>query len=141
MIRIWQRIVGSKVLPQVVNEHMPLDPTSPLGLAVIGLGAFYLFMLAGTLPKRPRVSWLIPLVWFVLSFKGIRQGPLFAVCARGRDRGLVEAHALAPTAREVRRRLDRVGRGQCRRIAAPLESGVICPSITHGVQLSILPLK
>ena len=81
MIRIWQRIVASKVLPEVVNEHMPLDPVSPLGLTVIALGAFYLFMLAGTLPKVPRVSWLIPLVWFLLSFKGIRQGPLFAVCA------------------------------------------------------------
>ena len=81
MIRIWQRIVGSKVLPQVVNEHMPLDPTSALGLAVIGLGLFYLVLLAGVLPKAPRVSWLIPLVWFALSFKGIRQGPLFAVCA------------------------------------------------------------
>jgi hypothetical protein len=81
MIRIWQRIVGSKVLPEVVNEHMPLDPTSPLGLTVIALGAFYIVLLAGTLPKVPRVSWLIPLVWFVLSFKGIRQGPLFAVCA------------------------------------------------------------
>jgi hypothetical protein len=81
MIRIWQRIVASKVLPQVVNEHMPLDPTSPLGFAVIGLGAFYIVLLLGTLPKLPRVSWLIPLVWFILSFKGIRQGPLFAVCA------------------------------------------------------------
>ena len=81
MIRIWQRIVGSKVLPEVVNEHMPLDPTSPLGLAVIGLGAFYALVLLGTLPKAPRVTWLIPLVWFALSFKGIRQGPLFAVCA------------------------------------------------------------
>ena len=81
MIRIWQRIVGSKVLPEVVSEHMPLDPTSPLGLSVIGMGMFYLAMLLGTLPKRPRVSWLVPLVWFALSFKGIRQGPLFAVCA------------------------------------------------------------
>ncbi len=81
MIRIWQRIVASKVLPEVVNEHMPLDPTTPLGLTVVALGAFYLVMLAGTLPKAPRVSWLIPLVWFALSFKGIRQGPLFAVCA------------------------------------------------------------
>ena len=81
MIRIWQRIVASKVLPEVVNEHMPLDPGSPLGLTVIALGGFYLFLLAGTLPKLPRVSWLVPLVWFALSFKGIRQGPLFAVCA------------------------------------------------------------
>jgi hypothetical protein len=81
MIRIWQRIVGSKVLPEVINEHMPLDPVSPLGLTVIALGVVYLALLAGTLPKSPRVSWLIPLVWFALSFKGIRQGPLFAVCA------------------------------------------------------------
>lgn len=81
MLRIWQRIVGSKVLPQVVHEHMPLEPTEPLGLAVIGLGVFYLVMLAGTLPRLPHVSWLIPLVWFALSFKGIRQAPLFAVVA------------------------------------------------------------
>ncbi|AWM38216.1 hypothetical protein GobsT_36710 [Gemmata obscuriglobus] len=81
MIRIWQRIVASKVLPEVVNEHMPLDPSSALGLAVIGLGIFYLVLLAGALPRAMRVSWLVPLVWLVLSFKGIRQGPLFAVCA------------------------------------------------------------
>ena len=81
MIRIWQKIVGSKVLPEVVNEHMPMDPTSPLGLMVLALGGFYLVLLAGTFPKVPRVSWLIPLVWLALSFKGIRQGPLFAVCA------------------------------------------------------------
>ncbi len=81
MIRIWQRIVASKVLPAVVHEHMPLNPTEPLGLAIIGLGAFYLVLLLGTLPRRPQVTWLIPLVWFALSFKGIRQGPLFAITA------------------------------------------------------------
>ncbi|HEV3436598.1 MAG TPA: hypothetical protein VG122_04525 [Gemmata sp.] len=81
MIRIWQRIVASKVLPAVVHEHMPLNPTEPLGLAIIGLGAFYLILLLGTLPRRPQVTWLIPLVWFALSFKGIRQGPLFAITA------------------------------------------------------------
>ncbi len=80
MIRIWQRIVGSKVLPQIIHEHMPMDPTKPLGLAVVGLGVCYLVLLAGALP-RLRVSWLIPLVWFALSFKGIRQGPLFAITA------------------------------------------------------------
>jgi hypothetical protein len=80
MLRIWQRIVGSQVLPRVVHEHMPMDPTKPLGLAVVGLGAFYLVLLVGALP-RVRVSWFIPLVWFVLSFQGIRQGPLFAITA------------------------------------------------------------
>ena len=81
LINTWQRIVGSKVLPQVVNEHMPLDPTSPLGLTIIAFGAFYLVLLAGVAPRLPRVSWLLPLVWLVLSFKGIRQGPLFAITA------------------------------------------------------------
>ena len=81
MINTWRRIVGSKVLPEVVHEHMPLDPTSPLGLTVMGFGAFYLFLLAGTLPRLPRVSWLVPLAWLVLSFKGVRQGPLFAITA------------------------------------------------------------
>jgi hypothetical protein len=81
MIRIWQRIVASKVLPAVIREHMPLNPTEPLGLAIIGLGVFYLILLLGTLPRLPHVSWFIPLVWFALSFKGIRQGPLFAITA------------------------------------------------------------
>jgi hypothetical protein len=94
MIRIWQRIVGSTVLPKIITEHMPLDPTSPLGMGVLGLGAFYIVLLAGTIVRTegektganartslPRVSWVIPLVWLVLSFKGIRQGPLFAIVA------------------------------------------------------------
>jgi hypothetical protein len=80
MIRIWQKIVGSKVLPEVIHEHMPMDPTKPLGIAVVALGVFYFAILAGALPAL-RVSWLIPLVWFALSFKGIRQGPLFAIVA------------------------------------------------------------
>lgn len=81
MINTWRRIVGSKVLPEVVNEHMPLDPASPLGQTVIGFGVLYLALLLGTLPKLPRVSWLVPLAWLVLSFKGIRQGPLFTITA------------------------------------------------------------
>ncbi len=81
LLNTWQRIVGSKVLPEVVNEHMPLDPASPLGQTVIGFGVLYLALLAGTLPKCPRVSWLVPLAWLVLSSKGIRQGPLFAITA------------------------------------------------------------
>ena len=51
MIRIWQKIVGSKVLPEVIHEHMPMDPTKPLGIAVVALGVFYLAMLAGALPN------------------------------------------------------------------------------------------
>ncbi|MBX9622270.1 MAG: hypothetical protein K2X82_00495, partial [Gemmataceae bacterium] len=81
LLRTWGRIAGSGVLPKVVDEHMPLDPAMPAGLAVLGFGLFYLALLVGTLPARPRVTWLIPLVWLALSIKGIRNGPLFAVTA------------------------------------------------------------
>ena len=81
LLHTWGRIVGSAVLPQVVDEHMPLDPRTPAGLAVLGFGLFYLVLLVGTLPARPRVTWLIPVVWLALSLKGIRNGPLFAVTA------------------------------------------------------------
>jgi hypothetical protein len=81
MIHTWKRIVGSDVLKQVVNEHKPLDLTKAPDQVIFGLGIAYLILLAGTLPKWPRVTWLIPLVWLALTAKGIRQGPLFAVTA------------------------------------------------------------
>lgn len=81
MIHTWKRIVGSDVLKQVVNEHKPLDLAKAPDQVVFGLGVAYLILLAGTLPKRPQVTWLLPLVWLALTAKGIRQGPLFAVTA------------------------------------------------------------
>ncbi|MFO0805273.1 MAG: hypothetical protein U0791_19390 [Gemmataceae bacterium] len=81
LLNTWQRIVGSRVLQYIVNEHMPLDPSTPLGMTVVGFGIFYLVMLGGVFPKLPRVSWLVPLIWLALSFKGIRQAPLFAITA------------------------------------------------------------
>jgi hypothetical protein len=51
------------------------------GQVTVAFGLLYLFALLGTLPKRPRVSWLLPLVWLAFAFQGIRQGPLFAVVA------------------------------------------------------------
>ncbi len=80
----WQRIVGSTVLPKVVNEHKPLDLSQDADRVVAGFVAVYLVLFAGTLPewrRTFRVTWLIPLVWLVLTLKGIRQGPLFAVTA------------------------------------------------------------
>jgi hypothetical protein len=63
----------------VVNEHKALDLSGAADQVIFGFIVFYLILFAGTLPKRPRVTWLVPLVWLVLTFKGIRQGPLFAV--------------------------------------------------------------
>jgi hypothetical protein len=79
MLRTWQKIVGSEAMKELVSEHQPLSLGHTAGQVVAGFAAFYLFLLIGTLPKLPRVSWLLPLVWLMLSLKGIRQGPLFAV--------------------------------------------------------------
>jgi hypothetical protein len=76
---MWQTIMSSPVLPQIIQEHAPLDPSKPDGWIVLVFGVVYVFMLAGTLPRWPRVTWLLPLVWFVLADKSIRHAPLFAI--------------------------------------------------------------
>ncbi len=81
MVNTWKRIVGSEVLKHVVNEHKPLDLHNAPDQVIFGFGVAYLVLFAGTFPARPRVTWLIPLVWFALTCQGIRQGPLFAVTA------------------------------------------------------------
>ena len=81
MHRTWWSIVGSKVLPTMLDEHKPLNLDDTIGKAVVGFGIFYLFLLCGTFPKRPRVSWCIPIVWLILSIQSIRHGPLFCIVA------------------------------------------------------------
>ena len=81
MINTWRKIVGSNAMKELVSEHQPLSLQTTSGQAVVGYVVFYLFALLGTLPKWPRITWLLPLVWFVLSLKGIRQGPLFTAIA------------------------------------------------------------
>ena len=81
MHRTWFGIVGSESMKQYVVEHQPLNLARTDGQAVAGFGCFYLLMLAGTLPRRPRITWLIPLAWLVLSVGSIRHGPLFCVTA------------------------------------------------------------
>ncbi|MCZ2343499.1 MAG: hypothetical protein LC104_17150 [Bacteroidales bacterium] len=82
MIRTWWRIMGSEVVPKIILEHMPLNPSNTAGQVVIGLGIIYTMVFLGTFVQgynNIRLTWLIPFVWFVLSIMGIRQGPLFAV--------------------------------------------------------------
>lgn len=78
--RAWQIIMKAD-LPDLIVEHAPLDPRSPGGLMILSFGAVYLFVLAGVFPGRPRVTWLLPLVWFYLACTRIRHAPLFAVTA------------------------------------------------------------
>ncbi len=79
--RIWLGIMDSPILPQIIMEHAPLEPTRIDGILVLLFGAVYLLALLGTLPGWPRVTWLLPLVWFYLACTRIRHAPLFAITA------------------------------------------------------------
>ena len=84
MVNTWARIVGSPVLKEVVSEHQPLTMARGPDQVLAGLGLAYLALLAGALPNWRasfRVTWLLPVVWLILTVKGVRQGPLFAVVA------------------------------------------------------------
>jgi hypothetical protein len=66
-------------LPAIIDEHRPLDWTAPAAWAMFVLMAVYLIALAGVFPRRPRLTWLMPLVWFVLALGRVRNAPLAAV--------------------------------------------------------------
>jgi hypothetical protein len=68
-------------LPSLIDEHTRLSLTTPVGCAVLMLAVIYTAVLVGVWPRRPRVTWLIPLVWFVLASLRVRNTPLFGVTA------------------------------------------------------------
>jgi hypothetical protein len=76
----WFEIMQAD-LPEIIVEHAPLSPAKPEGVMVLLFGLIYLAILAGVSPGKPRVTWLIPLVWFYLACTRIRHSPLFAVTA------------------------------------------------------------
>ena len=79
MQRTWFRIVGSGAMAQYVDEHTMLNPERPGDQAVLAFAAVYLVVLFGAKWRDFRITWLLPLVWFALTVKSIRQGPLFVV--------------------------------------------------------------
>ncbi|MHC4178429.1 MAG: hypothetical protein ACYSWU_13030 [Planctomycetota bacterium] len=81
-------------LPELIQEHGPVYRSTPLlfgTLLLLGLG--YLVALAGVLPKWPRVTWLLPLVWLILAVGRVRNVPLFAITA------VIAAAELLPASR------------------------------------------
>ncbi|MBN1394822.1 MAG: hypothetical protein JW959_07350 [Pirellulales bacterium] len=68
-------------LPELIEEHAPLDLTGPLGWGVAAMAVFYTAALMGTYPRRPRVTWLVPVAWFFLALGRCRNASLFAVVA------------------------------------------------------------
>jgi hypothetical protein len=79
--RTWFALLGSPLLPRLIDEHAPLLQAGWAGTVVLLFGLVYLVALLGVLPRRWRVTWLVPLVWLALSFTRIRHGPLFAITA------------------------------------------------------------
>ncbi len=78
--RAWLALVGSPVLPRLIDEHGPLLARST-GPMILPMAVVYVVILLGVRPPHPRVTWLIPLVWLGLAFTRIRHGPLFAITA------------------------------------------------------------
>jgi hypothetical protein len=80
--RVWFALIQSPVLPRYVQEHLPLVRCGPWAILVVSLfGSLYVAALLGVLPTRPRVTWLVPLIWFGLTWTRVRHGPLFAITA------------------------------------------------------------
>ncbi len=81
MLKTWNVIIGAPELREIIAEHRPLDVTAPYAWPVLALAAVYLFVFSGTKRAEVRVSWLLPLVWLVLTFSRCRHASLFAVTA------------------------------------------------------------
>lgn len=78
--RLWLALMGSPIVHQHILEHQPIIQ-SPYAWTVVLFGLVYLTMLVSVSPRRIRVTWLLPLVWFYLAWTRIRHGPLFATVA------------------------------------------------------------
>jgi hypothetical protein len=79
--RAWLVIMTGPKIPEVIEEHRPLDPLDPSNGAVLALAAVYLLVLLGADRRAFRVSWLVPLFWLAQAFLRVRHAPLFAVVA------------------------------------------------------------
>jgi hypothetical protein len=79
--QIWFEIMDSPILPQIIQEHAPISLHRMEGVMVVVMAGAYLLLLATTLPVRPRIAWLLPLVWLYLGCTRIRHAPLFAIVA------------------------------------------------------------
>jgi hypothetical protein len=79
LIQTWFETL-SMPLSKVIQEHGPLELATPIGMATLTLGLIYAIVLLSTLPKRLRITWLLPLVLFALSLR-VRNTPLFALTA------------------------------------------------------------
>lgn len=79
--KVWVALSSSKLLQELIVEHAPLRLDNIEDWGVVLCAVLYFAVLAGTLPRRPTITALLPIVWLMLSCSRIRHGPLFAVVA------------------------------------------------------------
>ncbi len=77
----WWEIYQMPLLPDLIQEHAPVNWREPPSWMIIGFGVVYLALLSGVRIGEMRVTWLIPLLWFGLALMRVRHAPLFAVSA------------------------------------------------------------
>jgi hypothetical protein len=77
----WLEIMRSPVVSRIIEEHAPPNPHSIDFWMILSLGLVYGVVFHSTLPRWPRVTWLIPFIWFALTLSRIRHAPLFAIAA------------------------------------------------------------
>ncbi len=78
---VWFDIYRMEALPRMIKEHSPLNLAERNAWVVLVLGLVYLVACLLILPTRPRISWVLPIVWLCLSILRVRHAPLFAISA------------------------------------------------------------
>ncbi len=79
--RTWFRIVGSGAMARYVTEHSAWNFAREGDRAVLVFAVLYGTVMLSVPPRSWRVTWLLPILWFLATLKGIRHGPLFVVVA------------------------------------------------------------
>ena len=80
MLKTWNVIMGAPELREIINEHRPLDVTAAVRVAGARRSRCCTCSCSYGVKRRDvRVSWLLPLVWLVLTFSRCRHASLFAV--------------------------------------------------------------
>jgi len=77
--RDWILLMRSDVLPQFIVEHQAFNPENPYQWPALMLALVYLGFLVNVRPARMRITWWIPLIWFVLTIQRFRHCALFGI--------------------------------------------------------------
>ncbi|MBF0499914.1 MAG: hypothetical protein HQM09_07265 [Candidatus Riflebacteria bacterium] len=73
-------ILDSPAVANLIIEHRPLL-SKWYGWFTVMLGAIYTLFLAGVPRKSLRMTYFLPVIWFLLAWGRLRHAPLFAVTA------------------------------------------------------------